>query len=212
MPVCFNDLVRLSKNLRKGEFKKVSFAGIRKTATFPITNSFAIQGRFNAISTNERSYYDTVIVFHFLNFGPKQTKELPIEINPVHDAVLYMERPSLSDINHLVTVTCTCDDYFWTWWYNNRHKARAHAWGDLPHPSEVTDQDVRSSDHKPYGSKPGTIVYYKVKDPRTGKKIELRRQAPPGWDPRRNPVNTPGVCKHIYNLGMYLVRKKVIKK
>ena len=210
MPVCFDDLVKMTANLRR-DFNKASFVGIRKMAPFPVTNSFAIQARFNALTDSERSYYDTVIVFHHLNFGPKQTKELPLEIEPISDKVLYMERPSLSDSNISCTVICTCADYFWTWWYHNRHKARAHAWGDLPEPVEVTGRSTRKTDHKPYGSPPGKFIYFTSTN-QYGQKIPRRREAPPGFDPRRNPKNTPGVCKHIYNLGMYLLRKGLVKK
>jgi hypothetical protein len=208
MPVCFNDLVKLTKNLRT-KFNRVSFAGIKKTSAFPVTNAFAIQGQFNSQSSEEVDHYDTVIIFHHLNFGQKKTKDLPIKIEPLDGTVLYMERPSLSDQNITATVMCTCDDYFWTWWYSNRHKARSHALGDLPKASDVTGQPVRSSDHRPYGSPPGKYRYYKGYD-KNGNLVTKRREAPSGWDPRRNPVNTPGVCKHIHYLGQYLKQKKLV--
>ena len=209
MPVCFTDLQKMTKNLRSS-FRKVSFKGVEKTSAFPVTNSFAVKAQYNALSENaETSTYDTVIIFHHLNFGEKKSKDLPIKINPTNNAVLWMERPSLSDSNITCTVMCTCDDYFWTWWFNNSKKARAHALTNLPHPSEITGHDRRVSDGKSYGSPPGQYIFHKVRDGK-GRVTIVKRKAPAGWDPRRNPVNTPGICKHLNHSGEYLKKKKVV--
>lgn len=180
-------LIRSRSKLRGSKYNPVSMVGVRKVVANPMTNSFAVQARFNSLTDPEVPHYDTVIVFHLVQFVRKKDKDHPFEVQITNKDTLYMERPSKGQT--ICTVTCTCADYFWTWWFFNKNKERAHAWGDLADPSEITGRTTRVTDGRPYGSAPGKIAKDK------------------GIDPRRNPKSVPGVCKHIYNLGMFLSNK-----
>ena len=104
---------------------------------------------------------------------------------------MYFARPSVAKTK--VKVTCTCKDFYWTWWWAI-NKGDSLSGAKFPHPSQITGRRTRVTDEKPYGAKPG-------RHPVTGR-----------LGIKRNPNDDAGVCKHIVRLTEELLKKKYIVK
>lgn len=73
--------------------------------------------------------YSTILMFEGLHFyDDHKSGTIPVEL--ARDHWVYMVKPSLRD--SYVRVWCNCPDYFYTWWYHNKHKYQAHALTDFP--------------------------------------------------------------------------------
>jgi len=90
---------------------------LRKTAPLPFANALAFQGRFAALTDKKRAYYDTTIIFHGVNYSQNKSMTFMLKADLLPGQAIYAERPSLN--NTLAQVTCTCLDYYYTWWFYN---------------------------------------------------------------------------------------------
>lgn len=104
--------------------------GVTKVVPSPnLGNILAVQYRFNPLTDKSRSYYDSTIVFHGLEFTQTKDDEHPVGIEVFPGQVVYMAKPSFENTD--VSVLCLCADYYYTWWYYTMRK-RSHAGVALP--------------------------------------------------------------------------------
>lgn len=142
--MCVANIISDRKTMRK-RVPETNPVVIKKIAPIPIANALAVQAQFKALTDPERSTYSTVIVFHELDFVMTKDSDHPFQVDITKDVRRWMRKPSLGDTP--VMITCTCADYYWTWWFHNKQHG-INAWVDFPPPPP-------RKDGKPAGSMPG---------------------------------------------------------
>ena len=169
--------------LRPGSIPSTGAPHILKRVPNIRGNYWAVRAKFAASDKvpGGQSEYDTVLVFHNIEFEENKSSKCPFKTTALGH-VYYMTIPQLSKT--MVRLSCTCADYYWTWWYYNK-KYNALSGVDLPHPTKVTGLSVRQTDGKPYGS---------------------------SGIGERNTAHKPGICKHINSLANELVAEGRVKK
>jgi hypothetical protein len=167
---------------------------INDTNSFDITKLYPIpfkgnllvcEARFNALTDKKRSYYDTTVVFHGLNFQNVKDAEHPQGFQIFKGYNVFCNKPSLRSTE--VTVSCLCADFYYMWWYFNKRA------GSL-------DGQNFPSYHRKDGQKPGSPgVAHKTKSGNIGHS----RGAV-------NPQEEPGLCKHLLALVEYMASEGFI--
>lgn len=173
-----SSLASKRRNLRSGPPPKpASNPKIVNREPNTVGNYWAVRATFVPSKQGGPKQYETVIVFYGIDFLENPTAKAPIKVRVLGRQYRYMTLPRLSQSP--VKISCTCADYYWTWWYWNK-KNNALSGVDFPHPSTVTGSSKRKTDGRAYGSKgPG----------------------------ERNKKHTPGLCKHVAKLADTLVKK-----
>jgi len=213
--VSFNYLLDGRNKIRGGVTPPVRFSGIKKNSTDVSRNQFMVWAEYKPRVSGPLvpRKYNTVIVFDKITYAlePSKSNPFPVEepanfwqklarfgmrVEVAKSHTVYMAKPDLDF--HPVGVSCTCPDYFWTWWYYNRHKALAHQGSDLPYPGNLPGvPKKRKTDNQSYGSPPNFSTWQKPGKP---------------YDPRRNKIGTPGICKHIVDLAERIEKMGWVKK
>lgn len=125
------DLRTLQDLILSAEEARPNFAANLKTGAFsierlgalPMANILLCHARFNAISDETRSSYETLIAFHNIKMQQKSDSDHPFGIE-VLGQVRWATRPVINKTP--VKVTCSCADFYFMWWkWNSNTNALA---------------------------------------------------------------------------------------
>lgn len=172
-----------------------AFLGVKKVIALPVANFLAVRAEFGVLTGEKgRPNYDTVIAFQNLSVVDEQDMLHDLRVDIAPGMTSWLQRPSFTQTD--IKVTCTCADFYWTWWYFINTKG-ALAGSAFPAPYQVTGHPVRVTDGGAYGSP--------LQQHGVGTEGRWGYSSIP-----RNPNQLPGCCKHIVELGKFLIQKKWI--
>lgn len=181
----FKALEQKRRVLRPGGYPTVGQLQILKQTADNQAGYYAVEAKVNSSGSSNtgkwkkgkgkprpkfQGPYRVLIIFQLGKQGFSRyfdPKRFPVELEIFKGKSIYMSPPS--ERTH-VKVTCSCPDFYFTWYWYTRDKADAMA-GDNP----VTVQKLlgrtkRLTDGKEFGKTPGS----------------------------KNDKRTPGICKHIW--------------
>jgi len=114
------NLINSTLQLRQG-FRTANKPQIRKIAPLPLNQALVVQARVDALTDKRASSYTVTILFHGLNFTPvRKTSKVPGFWNALVIEILpgkYAQVTSPSRKGTPCQVSCTCRDFYYTWFY-----------------------------------------------------------------------------------------------
>lgn len=132
-----------------GAFAPINHAEDLHGKTWSIQYRF-VPGRSRNLKSKGRlqKHYKCLMQFGNVHYQDNKDAKHPLKIEVFPGRWKFMTIPSST--RDWVKVSCSCPDYYWTWWYYNKTKALAYA-GDDP-----TLPQGRRADGSSYGTIPGS--------------------------------------------------------
>lgn len=123
----FKDLMRSTSSVRASQnpVGKVEFASVKAV---PRNKQLIFKFETRA-KTKGRAKYPQTIIFNKVQFSEEQTKDTPLRVSIPNGGFIFASKIKADE--NPVSVRCTCEDYYYMWWYHDNVN-KAHAGPKMP--------------------------------------------------------------------------------